>query len=449
MDVRKELIARTAKSKALYAKTKQVLAAETVSTVAMPHPFYVASAHGSHITDVDGNEYVDLTMGFGPHVLGHAPPMVVKAVQEAAPAGLQVGLHNPHQERLARLVTESVPNMEQVIFANSGTEATLYAVRAVRALSGRRKIALFDGSYHGVHDTVLAIPHRSSSREDPVAFPRGAGVPSSTIEDVQMLPYRSRHAFDLIRQHADELAGVFIEPVQSSNPRTDHREWMHELRQVCRESGVLFVMDEVITGFRLALGGGVEYFDIEPDLATYGKIIGGGMPVGAVAGPAEHMRIFTQDRAAQREAGFEPLRPVFYGTTFSGNPMTMVAGEAQLEYLRAHRKEVYAYLEEQGDRLAAAINDFCQAEGIPARLLHAASMFHLHFGTAPVESSRDIDPSFHEAEREFYLHLLHHGVIVPGIHIGFLSTAHTPQDVDRVIDAFTQSFREIRERELV
>ncbi|MFQ5699287.1 MAG: aspartate aminotransferase family protein [Myxococcota bacterium] len=449
MDVLEELLARTKRSREAQEQAQRVLASEVVGTVDMPQVLYVREAHGSRVVDLDGNEYIDLTMGMGPHVLGHSPEVVVDAVCQAAPRGLQYGIHHPGQERLARRITEAAPALEQVVFGSSGTEATLYAVRAARALTGKVKVAIFDGSYHGVHDYVLATAHHQSPRTRPTPFPRGAGIPEASSDQIVMLPYREPAAFEQIREQRDELAAVLLEPVQSSNPQRDTGEWMRELRQVCRECGVLFVMDEVITGFRLAYGGGQEVFDVRPDLATYGKIIGGGAPIGAVAGPAELMRVFTQSRVAQREAGFEPIRPVFAGTTFGGNPLSMAAGAAQLEYLGDHRDQVYPYLEAQSERMAGAINGFCERQGIPARLLHAWSMFHLHFGSEPIRSSRDIRGEHREAEREFYLHLLYHGVIIPGLHLAFLSYAHTPADVDRVIEAFEQSFEDIRAKGLV
>ena len=232
----------------------------------------------------------------------------------------------------------------------------------------------------------------------------------------------------------------------------DHIEWMRELREVCREAGVLFVLDEVITGFRLAYGGGQERFGLDADLTTYGKVIGGGMAVGAVAGPRELMAFLGRggyprgvDPAAE---GAQKVR-ITAGTTFAGNPMTMVAGEAQVGYLSEHRGEIYPHLDEQSDRLADEVNAFLSVEEIPARVMHASSMFHLRFGEGAVESSRDLDDSFHAVEREFYEHLLYHGVVVPGIHLFFLSAAHSAEDVDTVIDAFKQSFTEIKERGLV
>jgi glutamate-1-semialdehyde 2,1-aminomutase len=451
-DIRNELIKRTPKSKQLQESSSEVLAAEVVQTVDMPHPFYVAEANGARIVDVDGNEYIDLAMGYGPHVLGHAPESVVDAVREQAALGLQVGLHNPQQERLARLITEAAPANEQVIFANSGTEATMYAIRAARAYTGKMRVGLFDGNYHGVHDTVLAQAHGDSPRERPAVVTKSTGVPQETLDGILMLPYRHEAAFDLIREHRDELAVVLLEPVQSSNPRLDATEWMREVREVCRQSDVLFVLDEVITGFRLAFGGAHERFGVTPDLATYGKAIGGGMPVGAVAGPKELMAVFGRGAlppgASEDDEDVKRIR-IYAGTTFAGNPMTMVAGAAQVGYLKEHRDEVYPYLDEQSDRLAKEVNGFIQVEELPALLMHASSMFHLRFGRGPVESSRDLDHSFAEVEREFYLHLLNRGVIVPGIHLFFLSAAHTPEDVDTVIDAFKQSFADIKQRGLV
>ncbi len=440
-DVRAEFARRTAQSKEVFERTKEVIAHEgMVGTVDTPYPVYIREAKGSRVIDVDGNEYIDMTMGFGPHILGHAPEVVLRAVKEAAGGGLQFGIHHPYQEPLARLLGEAAPCAEKVVFCNSGTEATLFAIRAARAYTGKTKIAVFDGCYHGAHDYVAVAFHRKSLRERPAAFPVGAGIPQETLDQIIMLPYRHEAAFDLIREHKDELAAVLIEPAQSSNPRLDCGDFLKRLRAVCQECGVVFVLDEVITGFRLAYGGGQEVFDVVPDLATYGKVLGGGLPIGAVAGRAEIMEVFP---------GPEPpksgRRRMFFGGTFSGNPMTMVAGHAAVSYLRDH-PEVYRYLAEQGTRLAGEVNEFCMREEIPAQLLSAFSLFHLHFRREPISSARDIDESLKEAETEFYIHLWSHGVIVPGAHVAFISAAHTPEDIDVLIDAFRESFLEVRQK---
>ncbi len=444
-DVREQLAARTPRSVELHQHSASVLAAEVVQTVHMPHPIYIESARGARMTDVDGNTYIDLTMGYGPHVLGHAPKCAMDAIRAQTERGTHFGLHNPYQTRLAELLVESSPNVDEVTFTNSGTEATMNAMRAARAYTGKNKVALFDGNYHGIHDTVLVAAHHKSPRERPANHPKSAGIPPAVLEQTMLLPYRSSAAFDLIREHQDELAVVALEPVQSSNPRLDTREWMLELEQVCKECGVLFLLDEVITGFRLAYGGLQESFGLSPDLVTYGKAIGGGAPIGAVGGRREIMQVFGAGAVPPRLEGEEKPKRVriFTGTTFQGNPLSMGAGVAALEEMKARQDEIYPYLEEQGNRLAAEVNAFAREEGYPAQLMNAGSMFHMYFQTDVIESSRDVQ---HKAalENEFYLHLLNHGVIVPGIHLAFISAAHTVDDVSEVIAAFKAAFTDLR-----
>ncbi|MEE2777912.1 MAG: aspartate aminotransferase family protein [Acidobacteriota bacterium] len=441
-NVREVLSAKTPRSVELHQRSSKVLAAEVVQTVHMPHPIYIERAQGSRMTDVDGNVYIDLTMGYGPHVLGHAPASVVAAVKTQAEKGMHFGLHNPYQTRLAELITESSASVDEVAFTNSGTEATMNAIRAARAFTGKERVALFDGNYHGIHDTALVAADTKSPRERPTNHPKSAGIPQGTLDLVLMLPYRSAAAFELIRKYRDELAVVVLEPVQSSNPRLDTREWMHELRAVCDECGVLFLLDEVITGFRLAYGGIQERFELGADLVTYGKAIGGGSPIGAVGGRRDIMSVFG---AGASVSASSPKRVrIFTGTTFAGNPLTMCAGVAALEQLQARQNEIYPHLESQADRLAAEVNAYLERERIPAQIMNAGSMFHLFFQTDRIESSRDVFGDQARLENEFYLHLLNHGVIVPGIHLAFISAAHTVEDVDAVIAAFIQSFDDLR-----
>ena len=445
-DVRAELEMKTPGSKEAHERGSEVLGQLVTGTLSIPHPIYIREAKGSRVTDVDGNEYIDLTMGFGPHLLGHAPDIVVDAVKEAAERGLQYALHNPYQEPLARLLVEASPCAEKVVFCNSGTEATMYAIRAARAFTGKNKIAMFDGAYHGAHDYALVRAAKESPRDAPTSNPEGDGIPEEVLQTVMMLPFRSETAFDLIRQHKDELALVMIEPVQSSNPRLNHVEWMRQLREVCRDSGVLFMLDEVITGFRLAYGGAQEFFEIVPDIATYGKVLGGGMPMGAVAGRDDIMEVFSRGAADPESYASSEDRPpgILTAGTFNGNPVAMAAGYAAVSYLRDH-PEVYKYLAEQSNRIADELNDFCQTEEIPAQVLNGLSIFYLRIQKGgPIESSRDIDGSMKEADDAFFMHLLNNGVIVPGVHQFHISTAHTPEDIDTVIDAFKKSFLAVR-----
>ena len=430
-------------SVALHEAGVRVLAAHVVPTVDMPLPLYVARAKGSRIWDVDGREYIDLTMGFGTHLLGHAPDSVVEAVSAQAARGLQYGLHNPFQVQLAQLLLEAAPNMDEVVFTNSGTEATMYAVRAARAFTGKTGVAMFDGSYHGVHDAVLAGAVRDSPRDSPLTYAKGDGIPTSTTADVLMLPYRSRAAFDLIRAHKDTLAAVLVEPIQSSNPRIDVGDWLRELRDVCSESGVVFILDEVITGFRLSFGGAQEFFGITADIATYGKALGGGAPIGAVAGKGDIMAVFGPG-AQVPLVGSGKIR-VFAGTSFAGNPLAMCAGIAAVTEMRDRKAEIYPLLETRSQRLSEEVNAFLTANQIPVQLRRGASMFHMPFQRGSIESARDVRGENPALENEFYLRLLTNGVIVPGIHVAFISDAHDDTDIDLVVAAYIRSFQEMRD----
>ena len=446
-DIRAELERKTPGSREAHERTNRVVSQVVVGTVHVPHPIYIRESKGSKVTDVDGNEYIDLSMGFGPHILGHAPDVVVDAIKEAAGRGLQWGLHSPYQEPLASLMVDAIPGAEKVVFCNTGTEATMYAIRAARGYTGKDKIAVFDGGYHGAHDYVMVALDKNSPQEAPTFRPLGHGVPAKTQENTIMLPYRSELAFDIIRRNKDDLAVVLVEPVQSSNPHLDG-DFLRKLRDVCRESGVLFLMDEVITGFRLAYGGAEEFFDIVPDLSTYGKIIGGGTAVASIAGPAEIMDQFSRQYEIYMHMDTGAVS-TFGAGSFNGNPLNMAAGNACISYLRDH-PEVYKYLAEQGNRLADEINRFCVAEEIPAQILGTLSMFHVRIQPrGPIRNAWDIDGSMKEASDSFYMHLLNHGVAMPGTHLAFISAAHTPEDIDHVIDAFKQSFTEVRQEGLL
>ena len=434
---RAELAARTPKSAAISAEAKDVLALEVVPTFEMPHPVYIESCAGSRVTDVDGNSYIDLTMGFGPHLLGHRPKVIEDAMHEQIARGWHVGLHNPLQAELAKLLCEAARCGEQAMFCNSGTEATMYGMRVARAYTAKDKVAVFDGNYHGAHDYALIKAAPESPREAPLGKILGRGVPETIADNTMLvLPYHDTAAYGLIRAHAEELALVIVQPVQNTVPRDDNGEFLHGLLAVCKECGVLMLMDEVVTGFRIAYGGGQEAYDITPDLATYGKALAGGLPIGALIGRADIM--------APLGLGWGNPEGVFSGGTFSGNPLTMAAGIAAVRHMRDNRDEIYPALNLRSQRMADAINGYLRDNQIGVQLLQAGSIFYLHFQREPIETSRDVANTNREAEREFYLHLLNHGVTVPGIHLFFLSHAHSDEDVERVIDAFAQSFEDVR-----
>ncbi len=437
--VRTKLINRTPKSEEAARKGHPSLAMEVVQTVDMPHQIYIDSADGPYLTDLDGNQYIDLTCGFGPNVVGNKSEPVEKALSSQIKKGWHFGIPGAEQAQLAELIKDSSPAVDEVMFCNSGSEATMFAFRAARAVSGKRVIALFDGSYHGIHDYALIKADHKSDRSTPKSATLGAGIPEEISRDlVMMLPNRDENAYELIKQYKDDLAMVVIEPVQSSNPRLDNQEFLKGLREVCTECDVLLMFDEVITGFRIEYGGCQEYYGISPDVVTYGKAVGGGMPIGVVAGSKRVMNAFS---------GSDNTPPIFAGGTFNGHPLTMAAGIAILKHLKKNKKEIYPYLHKQGDRIATEINKFCSSKNIPAQMMNAGSMMHLIFSGEKIESARDIGRS--KIEKEFYLHLLGHNVLVPGIHLAFITFAHKPDVIDEVIDAFKKSFEDLREDGLI
>jgi len=437
--VRKKLLNRTPKSEEAARRGHPSLAMEVVQTVEMPHQIYIDSAEGPYLTDLDGNQYIDLTCGFGPNVVGNRPEPVEKALSSQIKKGWHFGIPGAEQAHLAELIKDSSPAVDEVMFCNSGSEATMFAFRAARAVSGKRVIAMFDGSYHGIHDYALVKADHKSERSTPTSSSLGAGIPEEISRDLMMmLPNRDSNAYELIKQYKDDLAMVVIEPVQSSNPRLDNQEFLKGLREVCTECNVLLMFDEVITGFRIEYGGCQEYYNIFPDVVTYGKAVAGGMPIGVVAGSKRVMNAFS---------GSDNTPPIFAGGTFNGHPLTMVSGIAILKHLKKNQKEIYPYLHEQGDRISTEINKFCSSMNIPAQMMNAGSMMHLIFSGEKIESARDIGRS--KIEKEFYLHLLGHNVIVPGIHLAFITYAHKPDVIDEVIDAFKKSFQDLREDGLI
>ena len=440
-EIRKKLKERTQKSFEIKNKGKKV-AQEVISTVKLPHPIYIDSASGGTMTDVDGNTYIDTTMGFGPIILGHNHEAIKDALNAQMEKGWLFGLPADQQFELGELLTEASPCAEEVIFANTGTEATMYAMRAARAFSGKSKIGVFDSAYHGGHDyALLFATYEEGTNSKPNGMYASAGI-SNVIKDetLMLLPYRNEAAYDMIRKNKDDLAAIILEGSQNSNPRLNNKDFLQGLRDVCTECDVLLILDEVVTGFRVDYGGIQGYYGIKADLATYGKILGGGFPIGAVAGREDIMAVFSGKGGERR---------IFHGGTFNGNPFSMVAGIAALSYLKEHKDTVYPSLMEKGNRLANEINDFCEKNDYPAQILNAGSKFHMKFQREPINSGFDIKNYYggkhKQAENEFYLHLLGQDVIVPGVRLSFICDAHTDDDVSKIIDSMKYSFNAVRE----
>lgn len=431
---------RTARSAAMRPRGERFLAIETVPTYAMPVPLYAERGIGAILTDVDGNNYFDLAMGFGPLILGHRHPEVESAMRAQLEKGWHMILPDEQQHNLAEMLVEAVPCADQVMFQNSGTEATMYGMRLARAFTGKDKVAVFGGGYHGTHDYALVQEDGTAPVGSAAVRTIGRGIPDAVRDQTMLsLPYHDEAAFDLIRKYKDDIAVVVVQPVQNSTPRIDNHEFLRTLRSVCDESDVLLMFDEVVTGFRLAYGGGQEFFDVIPDLAAFGKIIGGGTAVGALCGRSDIMALLSKGGSSG----------VFVGGTFNGNPLTMAAGAATLRVLKRDRETLYPRLAEMGDRLALPVIAHCEKNEIPVTLMHAASIQCFHFVAGPVRTFRDTYPSNRAAEEAFYTLVLDRGVLVPSFHVFFLSAAHDGAIVDRVASAFIESLDDCRRDGLI
>lgn len=429
-------IARTPKSAQHHRAARKVLGQEIIRTAALPHPLYIQSARGSALVDLDGNEYLDLTMGFGAHVLGHRPESVMTAVFEQLRAGWQFGLHNTEQLRAADLVCSATTAAEKAVFSNSGTEATMYALRAARAFTGKHRIAIFDGSYHGAHEHVTLERDPASPPLAPTIRPIGRGVAPGVLGDVLMLPYLSAEACEMVAREADTLAMVLVQGIQNRTPHLGAREWLRALRDVCRAADVLFCLDEVVSGFRIAFGGCEENFCLNPDLLTYGKGMGGGFPIGVTVGRADIMELF-HDRHGSGG--------IFAGGTFNGNPTSMVAAAATIAELRSRGEGAYQMLNTESDRLAASVNRFCVDRDIPATFCNAGSIMCLRFAKGPFLNSREVTNENMVAHDAFLIHLLEEGVIMPPLRMCFLSMAHSSDDVDRITSAICHALLKTKE----
>ena len=385
-------------------------------------PFFVNKAKGARVWDVDGNEYVDYVGTWGPAILGHAHPRIIKAVQAAAEAGTSFGIPNPFEVTLAKMICGWVPSVQKVRMCNSGTEACMSAIRLARGFTKRDKIIKFDGCYHGHADSLLV---KAGSGALTFGNPDSAGVPAAFTQHTIVLPYNDPEAVKAaFAANPNQIAGIIVEPVPGNAglylPQPGYLEF---LREITKDDDALLIFDEVMTGFRLAKGGAQERFNITPDLSCFGKVIGAGLPVGAFGGRGEIMDYLA------------PVGPVYQAGTLSGNPVAMAAGIAALEELTA--SDAYTKLEQLGAALEAGMRSAAKSAGVPVQFNRCGSMFCGYFTSEPVHNVAEAMKSDRECFKRYF-----HGMLAEGIYFapsqfeaGFLSTAHTAADIEQTVTA--------------
>jgi glutamate-1-semialdehyde 2,1-aminomutase len=392
-------------------------------------PFFVERAQGARILDVDGDEYLDYVLSWGPLILGHAHPAVMRAIADALARGTSFGAPTPPEVELAELVRDFFPSMQLLRFVNSGTEATMSAVRVARGFTGRDLLVQFDGCYHGHGDSFLV---RAGSGVATLGLPNSPGVPAQLSHLTLSAPFNDLDAVaQIFHEFPDRVAAIIVEPVMGNAGFIPPVEgFLEGLRTLTREHGALLIFDEVMTGFRVAPGGAQERFGVEPDLTTLGKVIGGGLPVGAYGGRREIM-----EQVA-------PLGPIYQAGTLSGNPLAMAAGLAQLRILRD--EDPYALLEERTTRLVSGLLENARSLGVPATGGNLGSMWGIFFVDGEVHDFAGARRCDLELFRRYFQGCLRRGIFFApsALESGFLSTAHQDEDVDETIARAGEALRD-------
>ena len=389
-------------------------------------PRFIASAKGAYMTDVDGNTYLDFVGSWGPMILGHSHPAVLDAVLEACREGLSFGAATEREVEMAELICSLVPSIEMVRMVNSGTEAVMSAIRAARGFTGRSKIVKFAGCYHGHSDSMLV---KAGSGVMTAGIPDSAGVPEGCTRDTLTAVYNDLQSVeDIFRACGSEIAAVIVEPVAANMGVVLPEEgFLTGLRRICDENGALLIFDEVITGFRLSLSGAQGYFGVRPDLTTFGKIIGGGMPVGAYGGRKDVMELIA------------PSGPVYQAGTLSGNPVAMAAGLAQLRLLR-DTPDFYEELNRKGDVFFENIKKAVREAGKPWQVNHIGSLGCIFFTDSPVENYAQAKTADTKAFAEYFSWMLGHGIYVAPSQFEamFLSSAMTEEELAGVLETLQE-----------
>jgi len=403
-----------------------------------PYPLYIERGEGCRVWDVDGTERIDMLGNYTAMILGHAHPKIVEAIRRQAGMGTGFAAANPVEVKLSALLCERVPSLDAVRFCNSGTEATMFAMRLARAFTGRPKIARIEGGYHGTHDFAEVSTHpavaEAGPADAPLARPDSIGTPAWVLDQTVVLPFNNPDAAEaILRREASSLAAVILEPIiGAGGVIAATHDFLERLRRVTSELGILLIFDEVIS-FRVAPGGAQELYGVKPDLTTLGKIIGGGLPVAAFGGRADVMELLDPRRSPN----------LAQGGTYNGNPLGMAAGLACMTELTP---DVYAELNRKGARVAEQLTEVFDSHGIKAQVNGVASLLAIHFTDRPVVDYRSMAAADKKRTHEFFLALVNHGVLMAPRAMGAVSTVMGETDIQEFVDAVDAALTELKPR---
>lgn len=417
---------KTGKSKALFEKAKNLMpgGVNSPARAFLPNPFFTSHAQGSKICDVDGNEYVDYCLAYGPLILGHCHPRIVSAVEQQLKKGTLYGTPTEAELKLAELICKNVPSIEMVRLVNTGTEATMSAIRAARGYTKKKKIIKFEGCYHGAHDSVLV---KAGSGATTFGAPSSLGVPEEAVKNTLVIPFNDTEALRLAIRENEDIAAVIIEPVIGNIGVVPPKKgFLGEVRELTLERDIVLIFDEVITGFRLAFGGAQEYYGIKPDMTTLGKIMGGGFPIAAYGGRKDIMQMIS------------PLGGVYQAGTFSGNPISVVAGLAALETIHKKGERFYQELETKTRTIVDAAEKLKEENNVPIQVNCVASMFQIFFSKQPVVDYASAKLCDAQKYMMFHRKLLKEQIYLPPSQFEtcFLSISHSEDDIKQTLGAF-------------
>ena len=414
-------------SQELFEESKKIIPGGVSSPVRAfkPYPFFVAKGEGSYIYDVDGNSYIDHCLAYGPLILGHADKIVVSDLTNQLTMGTAYGAPTENEIKLSREVINRIPSAEMVRFTNSGTEATMSAIRVARGFTKRDKIVKFEGAYHGAHDYCLVKGGSGAA-----CLPDSLGIPVDTTKNTLTVPFNDEEALtELIEKEGENIACIIMEVVMGNIGCVEPKDgYLEFLRKITEENGIILIFDEVITGFRLATGGAQEYYGVTPDMTTLGKIVGGGLPMGAFCGKKEIMELVA------------PNGPVYQAGTFSGNPISVQAGLSTLKQLN---KDFYTSLNKKGEFLRSNIHDIVDELSLDISPVGLGSMFQIYFNPNEVTNYAEAQESDSERFLVYFRQLLKEGVFIPPsqFECNFISSAHEMEDLEKTANAIRESLK--------